>query len=942
MGMLFFALLSLTAVRGTYSLAVGHSEVTTKLTVRANDESGKMTRPAADGENADYQAAARQNHIATRTTTEMKQLRNGYYAVAGVFGEKKNALAFMEALGKNGLHPKSATDPKNHLDYIYLGYYQNGLDAVHAIVSKMGGLYGGKLWILNAREGISVAKVPQKTDAQPSSARPDRSFAREAASKKIPFRSQPLLKGQSSGFYLIAGVFGTKAYALRLVGQTRAAGFKSDLFYDPARKEYYVYLQHFTRGDEALQQAGSGLGDRYGKALWVLEMQASDPSNPQGGERGEQNPVFTGLRKQIAVRHLTKDPPTLAKLIEKADSYFKKMWYAEAAQLYEQALAISESPSYELISKAGDSHYFNTNMERAYYWYDQLFHSYRKDMSADNIFKYAHALKGTGRYARAKRMMRLYNRKLDDGEGSIPEAENASEKREVLLDNILETENRVTVRDLDVNSPYSDFAPMYFQDDQLVFASAADSAFLSTHRYKWNNQPFLDLYVGAINKESQEVRNAVKFSKKINTKYHEAGVTFSPDNQTMYFTRNNYSKKLKRDKNGVNNLKIYRSEKVNGEWTEGVELPFNSDEYSTGHPALSPDGKQLYFVSDMPGSIGSTDIFVVDVHEDGSFSSPRNLGPEINTERKEMFPFINDSKLYFSSDGHVGLGGLDIYEVAFDGANGFLEVRNLGKPINSNRDDFSFIVNEDTQEGYFASNRPGGKGDDDIYYFKRLLPEEHNENAIAGIVTERVAGDKIPDALVELLDENHRKLKELVTGEDGSFLFEDLDSNTKYLLRTSRETYKPLDLPVTTASNQKLEVTVSLDRLEDRIIVEDGIKKLKTDMIYFDFDASKIRPDAAVELNKIVAIMKDHPNMVIKIESHTDSRGPAAYNKYLSDRRAKASREYLLQKGISPARIESAIGYGEEKLLNECDGTVRCSEEAHQKNRRSEFIIVSM
>ena len=383
------------------------------------------------------------------------------------------------------------------------------------------------------------------------------------------------------------------------------------------------------------------------------------------------------------------------------------------------------------------------------------------------------------------------------------------------------------------------------------------------------------------------------------------------------------------------------SQKVDGEWSDAVEVPFNSDDWSTGHPVLSPDGKQMYFVSDRPGSLGESDIFVVDIMGDNQFSEPRNLGPEINTERREMFPFITDKKLYFSSDGHVGLGGLDIYEVAYDEENGFMEVRNLGKPINSNRDDFSYIINEESQHGYFSSNRIGGKGSDDIYSFRKILPEEPNENAIAGIVTAVVDGEILPDALVELLDENGRKIKEMVTGEDGSFLFEDLDGNTKYTVRVTKGDYFEVIQDVTTKDNELVQADIAMRLLKDLIAVEDGIRKLKLNMIFFDFDKSNIRPDAAQELNKLVTIMKEYPAMVIKIESHTDSRGKRAYNRWLSDNRAKSTRRYLISEGIDPKRIQSAIGYGEDRLLNECDGTVRCTEAQHQLNRRSEFIIVS-
>jgi len=633
-----------------------------------------------------------------------------------------------------------------------------------------------------------------------------------------------------------------------------------------------------------------------------------------------------------------------SKLIKKADAYFDKMWYVEAAELYEQALAKGgKNYSYETIQKAADSYYYNTNMEKAYHWYNVLYDKYGKDMSADNVFKYAHSLKGTGKYARSKRLMRLYDKKIENGDTAGLD-ENTGFPSEVVLDEILNNERDYKLKNLAINSEYSDFSPMFLDSTQVVFASAKDSSFLNTRRYKWNNQPYLDLYVAKINEESQDLKDAIKFSKKINTKYHEASVTFSPDNSTMYFTRNNYGKKLKRDKNGVNHLKIYMSKKEGEEWGEAIEVPFNSDEYSTGHPALSPDGKKLYFVSDMPGSIGQTDIFVVDVTGPNSFSEPRNLGPEINTERKEMFPFINDEKLYFSSDGHTGLGGLDIYETAYSEEEGFGDVINLGKPINSNRDDFSYIINEESQQGFFASNRIDGKGDDDIYSFKRLVVEEvpASSNAIAGVVTELITGDIMPQALVELLDENGIKLKEMITDDEGAFIFEDLEADKKYTIKATNETYFENIQEVTAVENDTVQVDLEMRKLQEMIAVEEGIKKLKTEMIYFDFDRSYIRQDASEELDKLVEVMTEYPNMVIKIESHTDSRGKKAYNKYLSDKRAKSTKEYIISKGIAPERIQSAIGYGEEQLLNGCDGSVACTEQEHFLNRRSEFIIVNM
>jgi outer membrane protein OmpA-like peptidoglycan-associated protein len=801
---------------------------------------------------------------------------------------------------------------------------------------------------------ISVAQQSQEKESfTPSQIDSENeSFEKAAKIQDIPHRTFENLDGVEDGYYVVIGVFSKTGKLGKQVRKFKRKGFDAGYLSNPSTKLNYLYLNRYDSWRNALEDCRTDFDGRFNKDLWILEVtrDVKDDSSitleeidydtlQQSKTKNSENSIETNS----VIKSIRNAP--VSKLVQRADEYFNKMWYAEAAKLYEQALTKDKANySFETLQKAGDAHYFNTNMEQAHKWYTILYDNYEKEMSADNIFKYAHSLKGTGNYGRSKRLMRLYNRKLKDESASSPALISGFQRNEAVLDNILNMPKQFEVKNLAVNSEYSEFAPMFHNEDEIVFASAMDSSFFHTRRYKWNNQPYLDLYTAKLNEESSELKNALKFSKKINTKYHEAAVTFSPDNETMYFTRNNYGKKLRRDKKGINHLKIYRSQKIDGEWTEATEVSFNSDEYSTGHPALSKDGKQLYFVSDMPGSIGETDIFVVDVLDDGSFSEPKNLGPEINTEQKEMFPFINDKKLYFSSNGHVGLGGLDVYEVAFGEEDGFLEVRNLGAPVNSNKDDFSYIVNEETQKGFFASNRAGGKGDDDIYSFKKLMIEEipENLNAIAGVVTEMVTGDVMPRALVELLDENNIKLKEIETSEDGSFIFEDLDSNTKYTLRTVKGTYFEDTREATTKDNETVNVDVSLRKLNEMIAVEDGIRKLKTEMIHFNFDKSFIRKDAAEELDKLVSVMNEYPEMVIKIESHTDSRGSAVYNKYLSDKRAKSTRDYIIAKGIDESRIESATGYGEERLLNNCNGRIPCREEQHYLNRRSEFIIVNM
>ncbi|SHG58611.1 OmpA family protein [Flagellimonas flava] len=634
-----------------------------------------------------------------------------------------------------------------------------------------------------------------------------------------------------------------------------------------------------------------------------------------------------GLNNRALVKFMAKKGVT-EKLIKQANEFYDKMWYAEAARVFDIVLEKSEAQhSINLLSRAGDSHYYSGNMERAYKWYHELYETFKSEISEDRFFKYTHVLKGTGRYRRAAKLTKLYRQKRD-GTG-LGEEGRVNAERDV--------PQLVEIKNVAINSKYSDFSPMFHNESEVVFASSLDSSFLTTRKYRWNNQPFLDLYVAKADEDGVDLSGAKKFSNKINTKYHEASVAFSPDQTIIYFTRNNYGKKLKRGKNGINHLKIYRSELVDGEWTKAVELPFNSENHSNGHPSVSPDGKKLYFVSDRPGGFGGTDVYVVDILENGGYSDPLNLGRTVNTSKKEMFPYITKDALYFSSDRTMGLGGLDIYKS--DVVEGVFSVGiNLGEPINSNRDDFSYIIDEGGEKGYFASNRKGGKGDDDIYSFKNIL----NLNAISGIIEDEADGTIIPDAEVFLFDKDEVRVAQTRTQPDGSFVFKNLRPVSRYTVKTVKKGYFDSTSEIRTKNNERVSFTQPMKRLEEIIAEDEGVLKLEVETIYFDFDKFNIKPRSAQELDKLVAVMTEYPKMVIKIESHTDAIGTRAYNKYLSDKRAKSTRDYLVANGIEAERIQSANGYGEEQLLNNCRDGTRCSRDKHRQNRRSEFIIVEM
>ncbi|SDQ14226.1 OmpA family protein [Flagellimonas zhangzhouensis] len=615
------------------------------------------------------------------------------------------------------------------------------------------------------------------------------------------------------------------------------------------------------------------------------------------------------------------------RLIEQANLYFDNMWYAEAARIYDIVLEKTEAKhTSALLSNAGDSHYYTGNLEKAYKWYNELYDLYQNEISDTTYSNFTETLKGTGKYRRAAAIAKLNRLKRDEPLAELENSEPLGSNRA----------NLVTIKNMAINSQYSDFSPMFHKDSEIVYSSAKDSSIFVTRKYKWTNQPFLDLYVAKQKNEDGDLMGSKKFSKKINTKYHEASMAFSPDQKTIYFTRNNYGKKLRRGKNGINHLKIYRSSLVDGEWTSAKELPFNSDDYSTGHPTISPDGKKMYFVSDRPGGFGQTDIYEVDIRENGTFSEPRNLGRSVNTAAKEMFPYIASNALYFSSDRSMGLGGLDVYKSEFTGEVFSVGV-NLGTPINSRRDDFSYIIDTKGIQGYFASNRKGGKGDDDIYSFK-FTP---NENQITGAVTDFVSDEKLIGANISLIGSDGKLIAQSETDENGQYHFENLDPATEYTLKAEKEGYDSNTQTAITQNNENIEVS---HKLQKQLLLnesKEALELFEPNNVYFAFDSFEINTSASKELDKLVTAMNANPKLEIKIESHTDAIGNSAYNKYLSDRRAKSTRNYIISQGIDPSRIRSAIGYGEERLLNNCSDGNYCPPDKHQLNRRSEFIILS-
>ncbi len=615
-----------------------------------------------------------------------------------------------------------------------------------------------------------------------------------------------------------------------------------------------------------------------------------------------------------------------------ADKKYDKYNYVDAIKTYER-IAAKGYKSVDLFQKLGNSYYFNSELAKANKYYTELF-ALKEEVAPEYYYRYSQSLKSVGDYKKADEMLTKFNQiSGNDGRGKL------FEKNKDYLAEIKKNSGKYTVESLNINSQYLDYGSA-FNGDKLVFASSRETDNFLVRKSDWNDQSFMNLYQSNI-KPDGTLDKPEKLSKNLTTKFHESSPIFTRDGNTMYFTRNNYNngKKGKDDQKSVL-LKLYKSVKNGNDWNDATELSFNSNQYSTAHCSLSQDEKTLYFVSDMPGTFGQSDIWKSAINSDGSYGKPENLGKIINTEGRETFPYISDeNKIYFATDGHQGLGGLDIFVSKIEN-DSFSEPKNIAEPINSKNDDFAFLIDSKKQLGYFTSNREGGKGFDDIYKFN-IIPVEPCVQELIGIVTDKDTGEILANTEVILLDNKFQEVARLMSDINGKYNFKVICGEI-YYVRAIKPDYE--------TNEQKIEISIETGITDLPIKLEKKVKPITkgTDLaktfnikqIYFDLDKSNIRKDAALELEKILDVMKQNPVMEIDVRSHTDSRATFEYNEKLSDRRVKSTIAWLIKKGIKPERLIGK-GYGESLLVNECADGVKCSEEAHQLNRRSEFIITS-
>ncbi|WDF58278.1 OmpA family protein [Flavobacterium sp. KACC 22758] len=620
--------------------------------------------------------------------------------------------------------------------------------------------------------------------------------------------------------------------------------------------------------------------------------------------------------------------------LNSADKKYDGYAYIDAIKTYER-VAGKGYKSEDLFKKLGNSYYFNSEFESAAKWYGELF-AINISPEAEYYYRYAQSLRSTGQTDKANKIMNEFNAKYkNDSRGKLY-------KEDVnYLDEIKANSGRYKIEDAGINSKYSDYGSFVY-NNKIYFASARDTGNFSQRRHKWTGEYYTNIYSANIDPQNSAAVKPDKFKTALNTKFHESTPVFTKDGNTVYFTRNNYiDGKKGKDDNKITLIKLYKATLENGKWTKITALPFTSDNYSTAHPALSPDEKTLYFASDMPGSIGQSDIYKVSINSDGSFGTPQNLGKPINTEGKETFPYVtSENEIYFASDGHPGLGGLDVFVGQIEENGTVSDIQNLGNDINSPKDDFAYIIDPVSRQGYFSSNKDGGMGSDDIYKFletKRLKCLQE----LYGVITDSENGVVLPGSKVTLY-ENQKIKNSTVSNTAGQYSFA-VECGKTYSVRAEKPDYATKEVDITIAkTNGKTNLPIALDKSVCKVAVGDDLGKcFGIKMIYFDLDKSNIRTEAALDLEKILDVLNQNPTMKLDIRSHTDSRASHQYNEALSDRRAKSTINWLIQNGVDKNRL-TGKGYGETQLVNQCSDGVNCTEEEHQMNRRSEFIITAL
>lgn len=614
----------------------------------------------------------------------------------------------------------------------------------------------------------------------------------------------------------------------------------------------------------------------------------------------------------------------------KGDRLYEAYAYADAAETYRRAETLTVDGYRNLaVAYANIGNY--AGAEAAYKKF------VNESTNPEDYFNYAMVLKYNQKYEEAEKWLDRFSSTKPLDLRSKDFIANRSKMQALLVNS-----GQYKINPLSINTDEDDFGPAYYKD-KIVFASSRTNSPMVDRTYNWTEKPFLDLYMA--DASNGQLTNAKILNKRINQKWHEGPAAFSNGGTIMAFTRNNYESK---SAEGVVKLQLFFAELKDGEWINTQAFKLNSAEYSVGHPWLTEDGKTMYFASDMPGGFGGSDLYRITRNFNGEWGTPENLGNTVNTEGNELFPFYESKSnvLFFASNGRMGLGGLDVFAAPLGSKGSFGNAMNMGAGVNSAQDDFGFILDAN-QKGYLSSNRSGGAGGDDLYAVDVLKPISFGKQ-VNGLVKNN-SGNPVADATVVVNDNAGQTINTFQTDAQGKFSFTGEYDKT-FSLKASAEKYLDANTTVNTGvadATVNTELTLG-DPPPPPVVIEVGVDlaKIAPNMkpIYFDLGKSDIRSDAAIELDKIVVLMNENPTMVVELGSHTDCRGKATSNQKLSEARAKASAKYIKERITNPDRINGK-GYGESKLINNCaceGANSDCTEEEHQVNRRTEFIVVKM
>ncbi|RXG20426.1 OmpA family protein [Leeuwenhoekiella marinoflava] len=617
--------------------------------------------------------------------------------------------------------------------------------------------------------------------------------------------------------------------------------------------------------------------------------------------------------------------------LQEANKLYDRLVYIDAAKEYEAYVQNANYIEPETYMKIGDTYYNLKNFAQAKEAYQKCYNAVGPNKNNAQGYQYYDSLRRLKLYDEAEKVAERYFESIS------VEALNSHYEERDRFEELLKGDTLYKVRNLELNSQYADFGGS-FNQKSFVFTSGRN--YVNKGLFERDNTPYLSIYKTE-NPQVDSADTVELFSKELTSEFHDGTATFSPNSKYLYYAssyQNGKRKVFEGDKK--NYFKIYRVDMSAKKYKKEL-LPFNGDAYSAGQPYVTPDGKKLFFASDMPGGYGKADIYVCDIYEDGTYSKPMNLGPTINTIADDFFPYFKDDVLYFSSGGHVGFGGLDLYKSYYrDGIYG--AAINLGPIINTNADDFAYLEGDEPNTGYFSSDRAGGKGGDDIYAFDYNLAK--CVQYISGTVYDIETNEPIANAYVTVYDEANTEYLKVKTDEKGAYAVE-LTCESTYKIEARKAGYSEDELNFTTdvLPDRKMNMLdFKLKDLSEIFVTEGEVEKIRIDPIYFDYYRYNITDVAAIQLRKVVDVMNAYPEMIIKIESHTDQRGTDYFNKTLSTNRALSTKDWLLEHGIESSRIESAIGYGESRPINICDEDGKtCTELEYSENRRSEFIVVS-